>query len=147
MFPPVFLPECGNELVMCGESAVIVDDRLDRVAFGKVAGGVAVPLGFSAIQAVLNHCPAHQRGRKRVSGLKSVSCRREHMVGISVQLVRPCRHDPCVNGGVKTNQGAAQKQTTGWRSGRGRRYASRPGSRAFQGAGGCRGALARQGQS
>ena len=52
-----------------------------------------------------------------------------------------------VNGGVKTNQGAAQKQTTGWRSGRGWRCASRPGSRAFQGAGGCWGALARQGQS
>lgn len=56
---------------------------------------MAVSLGFPAVQCVLDHGTAHQRGGKRVLGFKGLSRCREQMIGIPVQLIRSRHHDPC----------------------------------------------------
>ena len=86
-----------DEGVVSFEGGIILDARAERLAFEDVPSGMAVALGFGAVQGVLDHCPTKESSRERLLVFEGFGSGIEKEIDVAVALGAALEHEP---GGV-----------------------------------------------
>src|SRR5829696_7439265 len=89
------------ELLMALKTRIVRNGRRERVGFHQMARGMTVAPGLSPIKGVLDHRPAEQRRRKRVSPLELAGRQIESGIVVPVDLARAAQDQPRSMGQVR----------------------------------------------
>ena len=86
-----------DEGVVHFEGGIILDARAERLAFEHMPCGMAIALGFDAVQGVLDHGSPEEGGRERMLAFEGFGSRIEKEIDVAVALGAALEHEP---GGV-----------------------------------------------
>ena len=96
--------------VVSFEGGIVLDARVERLAFEHMPCGMAVALVFGAVQGVLDHGSPEESGRERMLAFESFGSRIEKEISVAVALGAALEHEP---GGVSQLVPVDEKRESG----------------------------------
>src|SRR5512144_1032389 len=99
-----------DEGVVSFEGSVVLDTRVERLAFEHMPCGMAVALVFCAVQGVLDHGSPEESGRERLLTFEGFGSRIEKEISVAVALGAALEHEP---GGVSQLLPVDEKRESG----------------------------------
>ena len=92
-FAAVFGADAVDEGVVSFKGGIVLDAPIERLAFEHMPCGMAVALGFDAVQGVLDHGSPEESGRERMLAFEAGS-RIEKEIDVAVALDAALEHEP-----------------------------------------------------
>src|SRR4249920_3634889 len=93
-FAAMFGADAVDEGVVSFKGGIVCDARVERLAFEHMPCGMAVALGFDAVQGVLDHGSPEESGDEWMLAFEGLGSRIEKEIDVAVALGAALEHEP-----------------------------------------------------